>query len=401
MRFDAIVIGGGIVGVSVLFHLSEIGYKVLLLEKETIASGSTGRCIGGIRVQFTDDTKIRVMVENIKFFRDFEKKFGYEIDWFSGGYLVLAHDDIALKRLKESKSLISNYKVDGKSIEIKELSPEECQDIVPGLNIEGLRGANYCEIDGQANPFKVVSALLQLAMNNGAIVKKRSAVKEILRENHKCKGVKVIERGEAIKYESEIVVNACGPNASEVAKMAGVEIPSNIFWVERHEALVTEPIGRLFNPLVIDQREVKPFSSNAYFIQSKETGQILGGFTPLKGYPNFLTDLTTSSKEFLIEMCERMTDLIPKLRGLRVRRQWAGLYPMTYTGCPIIDRTEIEGFYLSIGYCGHGFMLAPFCGKLMAEMIEYGKASIDISAWSLKNACYRYEHSLGFLEKIH
>ena len=295
------------------------------------------------------------------------------------------------------------------------LSSQECREIVPDLNIDGLRGGNYCKTDGQVYPFKVVSSLAELSKNNGVEIKTHMGVVDIetgVKSDHvdpsnKIKGVVAKGlSGKIQKFQSNIVVNATGSNALEISNMVGLtDIP---FWNERHEVFVTEPTKPIFDALIIDQRVMKPFSENSYFMQTHNTNQIIGCFTPLKkgnypnytsDYPNFLTDCTTSSREFMIEASKRVINLIPKLKNIRIRKQWAGLYPMTYTGCPILDKTMVDGFYLAIGFCGHGLMLGPTCGKLMAELVSGKKTSIDISDWSLENARFLRDHG-ETLEKL-
>ncbi|MCS7258511.1 MAG: FAD-binding oxidoreductase, partial [candidate division WOR-3 bacterium] len=173
------------------------------------------------------------------------------------------------------------------------------------------------------------------------------------------------------EYFAPIVINAAGPWAKNIGKLVGLDLPVE---PERHESLVTEACERLFDPMLVDYRP-----DGCYFVQNYKTGHFIGCYTPI---PNDPGDHIDASSVFLTEMPRRMVRLVPKLRYLKVLRQWAGSYEMTPDGNPIVGPTPIEGFYVSVGMCGHGFMFGPALGKLLAEMIIEGKSSIPLDEFS-------------------
>lgn len=361
---DVIVIGGGIIGAATGYYLAKSGLKVYLLEKLYPCSGSTGRCIGGIRQQFSHELSIRVMLESVKIFFNLSEEFGKSIEWFPGGYLFLAHSEEKKKAYLSAIAIQQKY-----GLPVQFISPEECVKIVPQLNPEGLIGGAYCPTDGQANPFLVTYGYLDgIKRFKGKIF----TYTEVKRINLEQDRVVSITTDQDEEFFAPIVLNAAGPFARKIGKMVGLDLP---IYPDRHESLVTEACERLFDPMLVDYR-----SDGCYFIQNYGTGHFIGCYTPDPIVPG---ESINSTDEFLTEMPKRMIRLVPALKNLKVIRQWAGSYEMTPDGNPIVDRTPINGFYVSAGMCGHGFMFGPALGKFMAEMILTGKSSIPLDDFAL------------------
>jgi len=361
---DAIVIGGGIIGAAAGYYLAKKGLRVYLLEKNFPCSGSTGRCIGGVRQQFSHELSIQVMLESVKIFPTLEQEFGKTVDWFPGGYLFLAHSEEKKKSYIDAIAIQKKY-----NLPVEFISINECLKIVPGLNTEGLIGGAYCPTDGQANPFAATYGFLGGIKRLKGKIFDYTEVKEINLAGDKVISV-ATQKGE--EFHSPVVLNAAGPFARNIGKMVGLDIP---IYPDRHESLVTEACERLFDPMLVDYR-----SDGCYFVQNYGTGHFIGCYTPSPIIPGERVDATDT---FLTEMSRRMVRLVPALKNLKVIRQWAGSYEMTPDGNPIVDRTPIEGFYVSAGMCGHGFMFGPALGKFMAEMIITGKPSIQLDDFAL------------------
>ena len=349
---DAIVIGGGIVGLATAYHLSENGLKVIVLEKDFPGAGSTGRCIGGIRQQFSSVAAIRLMKESVGQFRRMKENFGFSIDYFEGGYLFLAHSEKQLENYKSNLPLQQRL-----GLNVRILSAAECLQLVPQLNPEGLVGGVFSPDDGQAYPFKVLEGYIRQIRNNGSEVRPYEQVNGIKVEKGAVKGV-MTRNGQC--YSSDVVVSASGPWAREVSRMAGIELPVS---AEEHEAFITTRLPRLFHTMIVDYR-----ANGCYFYQ-RTNGQVIGCYSPVPTKPGIHTE---SSLEFLIEMSKRTLRLISKLETAKVIRHWGGCYPMTPDGNPIIDRTDTRGFYVAEGMCGHGFMFGPGVGKYLAGLIVDG-----------------------------
>jgi sarcosine oxidase subunit beta len=363
---DVIVIGAGIIGAATGFYLAKKKLKVYVLEKEFPCFGSTGRCIGGIRQQYTHPLSINVMKESVNIFSSLSKELGKDIEWFQGGYLFLAHSE------EKKNTYLSAIQIQQKfNIPVRFVSTDDCNHIVNGINTEELLGGAYCPTDGQANPFAVTYGFLQRIKElNGKVITNTNVYK-ITTSSNKVKSV-ITNSGE---YFAPVVINATGSWAKNVSKMVGLDVPIE---PERHESLVTEACERLFDPMLVDYR-----SDGCYFIQNYGTGHFIGCYTPVPNVPGY--DKRASS-EFITEMPRRMARLVPRLKELKVIRQWAGSYEMTPDGNPIVDKTPVEGFYISAGMCGHGFMFGPALGKCMSELVTEGKSSLPLDDFALNRS---------------
>ncbi len=361
---DALVIGGGIVGAATGYHLAKRGQRVVLLERNFPCSGSTGRCIGGIRAQFTHDLSIRVMLESIRLFSGLAEELGGTVDWHQGGYLFLAFDEARKKAFLDAIAVQRRY-----GLKVEFISPAECGRVVPALNRDGLVGGAYCPTDGQADPFKVTYGFLAGIRRLGGEVLVDSEVTGINTRGDRV--VSVMTRS-GDEFFAPSILNAAGCWADEVGRMAGVEVPVA---ADRHESLVTEAAERLFDPMLVDYRP-----DGCYFVQHVGTGHFIGCYTPVPLVPGHRVD---SSDEFLTEMPRRMVRLVPRLAGIKVLRQWAGSYGMSPDGSPLCGTTPVRGFYVASGMSGHGFMFGPAVGKLMAELIDCGEPSLPLDQFAL------------------
>lgn len=361
--FDAIVIGGGIIGLASSFHLSRRGLKTLVVEKEYPGSGSTNRCIGGIRQQFSTEASIKLMQESLRQFKEMEETFGFSVDFFQGGYLFLAFQPEHMEAFKKS------FEVQRKlGLDVRILSVDECREIVPQLNTDGLIGGVYSPEDGQAYPFKVLEGYIQEIKKVGSTLSAYTEVIDILLEGDSVKGVRA-SSGDT--FWADIVLNTAGPWAGDIGKMAGIDLPIS---PEKHEAFITDRLEHMFDPMLVDYRP-----DGCYFNQ-RTNGQIIGCYTPKPNIPGKGLD---TSLEFLIEMSRRTLRLIPQLANARVIRQWAGSYSNTPDLSPIIDRTEVEGFFVAAGMSGHGFMFGPAIGKYISDIIIDGSYPYDWEEFSL------------------
>ncbi|MGQ9702646.1 MAG: NAD(P)/FAD-dependent oxidoreductase [bacterium] len=368
---DAIIIGGGIIGCATGYYLTKKGLKVYLFEKDYLTAGSTGRCIGGIRQQFSTELSIRIAMESVKKFKMMNEELGIDVEFSQDGYLFLAHSKEKEETYKNLIALQQRMGLDVKYVDVKTI-----QEIVPGINPEGLLGGAYCPSDGQANPFLVVDGYARKIKEKGKVFT-HSTVARINVDGSRANSIATID-GET--YYAPIIVNATGPFIRSFSSHLGIDIP---VYPERHESLITEPIEVFFRPMIVDYRP-----DGCYFHQKAKQGSIIGCYTPVPNVPG--NDLG-SSFEFLKEMGRRMARLIPKLENIKIIRQWSGSYEMTPDGNPILDKTDIEGLWIIGGFCGHGFMLGPEIGYLAAEYITQGKPPYDISEFALKRDFSRRE----------
>lgn len=366
METDVAVIGGGINGCAIAYNLAKRGIDVVLLERNFLSSGATGRCAGGIRQQFTSKNNIRLAMESVKIFEKFEKEFACDIEFEQGGYLVLAHSEQEEKEFKENMHIQKTMGLD-----VKFLENDEIKELLPFLNLEkiGAIGATFCPTDGHANPLKVADVYASSARELGAEIHTFTEVKNI--KIKKEKFLIKTSRNETDNMRADVIVNAAGGYSNNIAKMVGVELPNKPY---RHEILATEPLKHFLYPVIIS------FHDEIYFLQQKH-GEIVGGISnpdePCG--PNI-----SSSLEFLKRMARTLTRYIPAFNHLNIVRQWAGLYDTTPDALPILGPVdEIPNFINVNGFSGHGFMISPIVGELIAELISEGKTALPLDDFAL------------------
>jgi sarcosine oxidase subunit beta len=348
---DVVVIGGGVVGCSTAYNLAKLGAgKVVVLEKKYLASGSTGRCGAGMRVQWGTETNCLLSRESVKMLAKLPEMLDVDIDieFHQSGYLLPAYTNTMVEQFKENLALQKSL-----AIHSQWMTPEECLDVVPFLNLKGVLGATFCAEDGHCNPFKVTEAYATAARNLGVEIYTDREVVAIETENGKILTVHTAQGD----ISTHTVVNAAGGYAKNVGRMVGVELP---IFPERHEILVTEPVEPTMGPMVMS------FYHNLYCQQSPHGSFIMG-----IGHPHEPESFNTqSSWQFLCDMAERIVEILPPLGRLNVIRQWAGLYDMCPDRTPILGNTpKLDRFFTAAGFSGHGFMISPITGQLMAEMV--------------------------------
>lgn len=363
---EAVIIGGGINGLSVAYNLARLGLrKVRVLEKSYLASGATGRCGAGVRQQWGTEMNIRLARASIKKFEVMNDELGYyrDIEFKQKGYLMLAYTGKQLEQFQKNVVLQRSL-----GVPVSLITPAEARGIVPHLNTEGLLGATFCPEDGHVNPFHAAEAYALAAKRLGVEIHPFTEVQAILVEDGRVRGVLTA----AGTVATPIVVNTAGGYSAEVSRMAGVEIPT---YSERHQILVTEPVEPLQGPMVIS------FYHGIYCQQTPHGSFIMGQGDPNEPKGHDLGH----SWQFLTEVARKVTWLLPPLKGLRLVRQWSGSYNMTPDAQPIIgEAAEVKGFFLAVGFSGHGFMLAPMTGQLLAEKILGRPTTLPIDMLGLE-----------------
>lgn len=366
-KANVVIIGGGIHGCSIAYHLAKKGFAdVVLLEKDYLASGGTGRSAAGIRHQFGTEINIRLAATSVKMMENLirETEYPHDISLMQGGYMMLAYSETQLEQFKKNAELQNTLM----GVNTQILSVEEVAKIVPGINREGLFGASFNERDGHIDPFHATQAYADAARRLGVDIYTKTQVVDIKTQGHRVTGV-VTAKGEVI--EAPVVVNAAGPYGALIGKMVGLDIP---LYPERHQILVTEPVEMFLPCMVIS------FTHGTYFKQTPHGSLLMGVGDPEHEVKDFNEEATW---QFLKDVAKKITFHLPILKEVRVVRQWSGLYDITPDHQAILGDTDIEGLYLDIGWSGHGLQLGPVVGKLMAQVIAGEKPEIDISVLHL------------------
>lgn len=353
-HYDIIVIGAGSLGTPTAYYLAKAGLKVLVLESVTsVGQGSNKRAIGGIRATHSDPAKIRLCLRSIDIFSHFHEEFGEDIEWDPCGYTFVAYTPREEKILKDLLTIQKSY-----GLVNDWYDRDGLLKIVPDLNPEGLIGGTFSPNDGSASPLLANHAYYAHARDLGVDFNFNEPVTGFKLDHGKIIAVQT-HLGE---YSSDVVVNTAGPFAAEVGRMAGIELAIK---PDSHEAAITEAVSRFLGPMIVDIRPA-PGSSNYYFYQHI-TGQIIFCITPS---PNAWGIDVNETSSFLPMVSKRMIEIMPRLKNIRVRRTWRGLYPMTPDGFPIIGwAPEVSNFLLGTGLCGQGFMLGPSIGELLTRLV--------------------------------
>jgi len=357
-NYDVIIIGAGSVGIPTSFFLAKEKIKVLVIDElPSAGQGQNKAAIGGVRATHSDPAKIQTCQLSLNVFSKWKEEYGDDIHFQRGGYCFPAYTEEHEKSLKDLLVIQKKY-----GLNIDWLDAEDIVKLLTGINPKGLRGGTYSPEDGNLSPLLAAQAFYRQAKKWGATFKFQEKVTEVEKQNGS--GIKVkTNKG---TYATEKVVNAAGANAQEVGKIMGVDLP---VFPDSHEGGVTEPVKQFFNPMVVDIREF-PGSKNFYFYQEVE-GHIIFCLTPQPIIPGVNRN---STSEFLPQAARRLIHLFPRLRNIRVRRVWRGLYPMTPDGVPIVDQIkDLDGYYVAVGFCGQGLMLGPGIALNLVSLITKGK----------------------------
>lgn len=362
---DMVIIGGGVMGASTAYYLSERGIKnVVLLEKEELfGQGATGRCAGGVRYQFATEVNIQLSLESLPILETFEERFGQVIDYKQVGYLFLLTDPSSEKQFRENVRLQHSL-----GVQTEWLSGDDVRSWLPMMNLDDVIGGTNYKKDGVVDPNSVVMGYISSSKRLGAKAFNNIEVLDIVQESGRVTGV-LTNQG---KISSPVVVNAAGPWAGEIGKMAGLSVPIRPL---RRQWLTTTPLPELPKnfPFLID------FSKSLYFHPEGE-GLLTGMSNPDEKF-GFNQNIDPDWELIHIQAA---VERFPLMSQAGLSSHLAGLYEVTPDAHPIISGTGLDGFYIVGGFSGHGFMHGPAAGICLSEIIVEGASStVDVSMLDL------------------
>ncbi len=353
-NYDIVIIGAGSVGLPLSYYLAKKGKKVAVIEKHaSVGRGQNRAAIGGIRATHSDPAKIKISQISLEIVSKMEQEHGVNVGWLKGGYLFPVYDTERERALKSLLEIQKKF-----DLNIDWIDAEAVEELVPGITKRGLRGATYSPDDGSASPLKVAGAFYKLAIDAGVDFHFYETVLSFDKKGSRIESLKTDKN----EFSAELFINAAGADARKIGQLCGLDLP---VYPDSHEAGITEPVKQFFKPMVVDIRS-DGHSDNYYFYQNDE-GQVVFCISPK---PKIMGKDCDNTSEFLPMVIKRMIELYPRLRNLRVRRTWRGLYPMTPDGAPILGYAkELDNMFLTVGMCGQGFMLGPGLGKIISEII--------------------------------
>lgn len=368
---DVVIVGGGIVGSSIAWHLTRAGCRnVLVIERESSqGKGSTGKSMGGVRAQFSTPVNIQMSLYSIPFYARFEEVVGHPADYRPQGYLFLATNNSHLAYLRDN---FERQKKLGLTT-ARLLPADEIRSMLPLLRSDDILGGSFCSTDGFVDPYSVMNGFMASAAEHGATLWKKTEVTAIARDAGGAFTL-TTTRG---PVTTRTVVNAAGAWSAQIAGFLGVDLPVEPL---RRMLVPSEPFSDFPHtaPMIIDM-------STGFHFRPEGRGFLLAWNDP-EETPGYKTDFEPS---FIEKILMHAASRVPVFENLPVnpRRAWAGLYEMTPDHhCILGPIAAVPGFFLANGFSGHGVMHSPATGKILSDLILQRKTNVvdDVSILALE-----------------
>ena len=357
-KADVIVIGAGIIGLSIAHELLKRGRSVLLLEKEKMPGmGETSKATGGIRLQFSSEDNIKLSLLSRERYLNFDKEFGLGIDFYQQGYLFMAIKPEHLEKLRQGGKLQKRL-----GVKTEFLTIAEVKRIMPAMKTDDILGGSICRQEGHADPSLAVQGYVkEVKQLGGVIVEDREVIAFLIRDK-KVYGVTTAQGD----FMAPVVINAAGPFSAKVAALAGIDLPIT---AHKRHVMVTAPLEAVPDnlPLVIDME-------SGWYMKKENRGGIIMGGTDRKNLP---ADNDLVDQPSLYGIIEAAVSRVPVLAEAHIVTSFAGLRSMSPDDHAILGQVSaVSGFYCAAGFSGHGFMHAPAVGMIMADLIIQGKTNV-------------------------
>lgn len=359
-RADVVIVGGGIVGASIAYHLAARGVRdVVVLERDQLGSGSTGRNAGGVRLQFSTEINVRLSLRSLPRIENFAAEMGVDPHLRQVGYLFLITEERDVAPFEGSLAMWQRL-----GVPAQRLDAEGVRQLFPELFLDDLRFATFCARDGYCDPSSLLNGYVARAKEKGVRFREHEPAIGIAREGDSVTAVRTA-KGE---IACATVVNAAGAWGAEVGRFAGIDLPIRPL---RRQIFVTDPVPGLDRefPLTVE------FASSLYF--HRESGGVLMGMADPTDGPGFDASVNW---DFLPTLVERALYRLPILDRAKVKTGWAGFYEDTPDKHPILGAIPgVDGFLCAAGFSGHGIMHAPAAGEAIAELVVDGRTSFDVT----------------------
>jgi len=361
-KADAVVIGGGIIGMATAFYLARHKYgQVVLLEKEQFTgSWSTSKAAGGIRAQFSDKTNLQMSMLSEKLFCNFKEDTGQDAMFDQVGYMFLLSRDEDIAAFEKSVELQKSL-----GLPVQLLTPDEIPQYAPHVRVDDIKMATFCKEDGLADPHEFLSGYEKAARRLGVEIALETEVTGFVINGGHIKEVKTNQGSIAC----DVVVNAAGAFAGKIGEMAGVTV--RVVPIRR-QCVTTGPLDfvKPFFPMIVDV-------ASGLYSHKESKGLLLGWADPAQ--PESFD--VSIDPDYTDAILERALARMPQLETAEVANQWAGLYETTPDHRAIIGwDPEIENLFHNTGFSGHGLMHAPAAGLMTSQIICGQKPEVDITA---------------------
>ena len=363
---DAVVVGGGVTGTSLAYHLAKAGLRVVLLEKKHLCAGGTGKSTAVVRTHYENEPETRLALASFKAYSHFANTIGGDCGFVGCGVLWLVDHDNA-ENLKANVTMQQEVGVNTHVV-----SPQEVREIEPACSLDGIAVGAYEPDSGYADPLLTTFAFAQRAKELGADLREGVVVTGVLTNSSRVRGV---QTSDGI-IETPIVINAAGCWASPLGRMVGLEIPIT---VQRNQiALLRQPRELLRRHCVVADIGV-----GMYFRPENNTATMVGTGDGEDGVnPDAYNEGV--DRDFPPFARHKASQRAPVLARAVSRGGWSGIYDMTPDGKAILGQSGPDGFYLACGLSGTGFKKAPAIGQCLTELITQGQSvTVDITPFRL------------------
>ncbi|WP_343071907.1 FAD-binding oxidoreductase [Brevibacterium renqingii] len=360
---SVVIIGAGVMGAAIAYHLAERGVEdIVLVERDTPGSGSTSKAAGGVRCQFSDEVNIALAARGLEVLRNFEADFGVDIDLVSNGYLFLLDSNESADAFAANVALQQRMGLVSRMLTVAEVA-----ELAPFVDTEGLVAGAFNPGDGHCTPEAVVSGYITAARERGVRVLKNCEVTGFEADDGPSRRVTsvITDRG---TISCSQVVCAAGAWSGLIGQLAGVDLPVKPL---RREIMVSEPVDFDTSgmPFTID-------FSTSYYVHPEGSGLLFG-------CPDEVDDWSFNDKRdpnWLSTLAEHIAARTPALGEVEAKHGWAGLYEMTPDHNALIgEAEELSGFFYACGFSGHGFLMGPAVGEVLADLITGGEPFVDVS----------------------
>ena len=373
---DVVVIGGGVIGASIAYHLAAQKVGVTLLERHEPAAGTSGACDGLVLLQSKKPgIHLQLALASRDRFDHLTEELDYDLGFHAGGGMVVIETEAEMRIMEQ---YVQKQMATGLDVQL--LNGSQTRELEPALN-EEIAGAAYCARDAQINPIYLNLGFINAAKRNGAVVHTGTEVTEIVTDSDRVTGVRTRD----LDISTGVVVNATGVLADSICGLAGLEVP---IIPRRGQILVTECLPPFLGVGLISAKYIAAKFDPTLARAAEEgismdqgvSGQLLIGSTrEFVGFDRSTT--STALKNIARNACR----VIPRLKGVNIIRSYAGLRPYTPDGLPVLGRVEgFEGFIMAAGHEGDGIALSPITGQLIAELVVNGTPSISLEDFKLE-----------------
>ncbi|PRQ06980.1 NAD(P)/FAD-dependent oxidoreductase [Enhygromyxa salina] len=369
-ELDLLIIGGGVMGLSIAYNLARnhpgaLG-RVAVVERSYLVSGASGRNGGGLRMQWGDAGNVALMRESIELCRHLAQELGINLWFRQGGYLFLARTESGERRLHRNVAVHEQV-----GVPTRLLAAREALELVPQLDVSEVRVAAYNPEDGVVFPWPFVWGYAARAIAHGVAIRTHTSVDAL--EPDADGGYRVtLSTGERLRAAR--VINATGAWSVGINRGLGIELPNH---PHRHEILSSEPLKPFLDPLVVD------LETGLYFSQSTR-GEIVTGIT-LPDPPGLVASHEVelgSTLRFLSNVSRALIRVMPIARHLKPLRQWSGPYDISPDGDAMVGPSPDHPQLIQVcGFTGHGFMMAPAVGRMVARWLATGESHPMLERW--------------------